>query len=92
MPALTPASQILRSIHNELEREIDFEALTKLGDFGEKLNQFDQLIENLTTTLGYQRDPQEMGNLTIEEKFNLLSRIILSITDSLSTQQQQLPL
>ena len=54
MTELISARQILRSIHNELARDIDVDALTKLGDFEEKMNQFDQLIENLATTLGYQ--------------------------------------
>jgi hypothetical protein len=89
MPELISARQILRSIHNELEREINFEALTNLGGFGEKLDQFGRLIVNLATTLGYQRDPQKMQNLTIKEKFNLLSRIILFIR---APHQQQLPL
>jgi chemotaxis protein histidine kinase CheA len=92
MPELISARQILRSIHNELEREINFEALTNLGGFGENLNQLDQLIENLATTLGYQEDPQKMRTLTIEKKFDLLYRIILSIKGSRSPQQQQLTL
>lgn len=92
MPALILARQILRSIHNELELVIEVDELTNLGDFGEKLNQFDQLIENLATTLGYQGDPQKMRNLTIEKKFNLLSTRTLFITDSRSPQQQQGPM
>lgn len=85
MPELISASHTLRNIYYELERVIDVDALTNLdlGDFGEKLNQFDQLIENLATTLGYQVETQEMQNLTIEEKFALLHTITLCIREQL---------
>ena len=101
MPELISANQILLSIHNELMIETNVEALKNLGNFEEKLNQLDQLIQNLETTLGYQEDPQEMRNLTIltilailniEEKFDLLSEKILFITDRRSPHQQQMPL